>query len=114
MIETLIQIEDILDSDEVIVSYLKCSLRTFTDREIYKPGVIVSTNKKVLFYGFKLGDIKFIEKYPYKEISFIQEKEDILKSSIVMYCNNESIKVSNILSENINEFINIVKEKISM
>lgn len=114
MNEILNKITGILDEDEEIVSSLQCSIRTFIYREILRPGIIVATNKKLLFYGFNLGDIEFIETFQYNNISSIEKKKGLLKESIIIYCNSESIKLTNILSENTSEFLGVIKDKVNI
>ncbi len=114
MVKNLSKIIDKLDKDENIISSLECSIRTFIYRQVYRPGTILATNKKLIFYGLNLCDIEFIEQFQYKDISSIEEKKGILKNSIIIYCNGESIKLSNMLSENTSEFLEVVKNKIEL
>ena len=101
-----------LDSDEIILSYLECSILTFVYRRVYRPGIILATNKKLFFYGFDLGDVEFTEIFKYENISSIKVKKGVFKPSIVFYNDGEIIKLSNIVSENMDGFLEVLNEKI--
>ena len=108
------EITKMLENDESIISSLECSIRTFVYRQVYRPGVMVATNKRLIFKGLNLGDVDFIEKFEYERISSIEEKNGLLKKSIIFYIDGESIKLSDILSDNSNEFLNVVKSNITI
>lgn len=114
MNEFLIKIADILDKDEVIVTELQCLRRTIAHKEGYIPGRIVATDKKILFYSFNIGDKEFIEIFEYEDILFIGQKEENFNDSIIIYCNNESIKLSNIAEGDTKKFIEVVKGRIKI
>lgn len=114
MIENLMKVESILENKETVLSYMPCCIRSFEYSEIYKLGIIVATNKKLIFYGENIYEAEFIKNFDYKHISFIEQDKAALKNSIIIYCNHESIRLSNIVSENIGEFINVVKDKINV
>lgn len=107
------EISKILENDETILSSLECSIRTFVYRQVYRPGVMVATNKKLIFKGLNLGDVDFIENFKYENISSIEEKNGLLKKSIIFYIDGESIKLSDILSDNSHEFLNVVRSNIT-
>lgn len=101
-----------LDSDEIILSYLECSILTFIYRRVYRPGVILATNKKLFFYGFNLGNAEFTKLFKYENISSIKLKKGLFKPFIVFYSNGEIVKLSNIVNENIDDFLDVLSEKI--
>lgn len=100
-----------LDKDEELLICLECSIRTFIYRQVYRPGVLLATNKRLLFYGMNLSGVELVEKYDYDNISSIKEIKGVLKNSIAMNIEGESVKFSNILSNNKEKFIDIVKNK---
>lgn len=102
-----------LIDDEKPLGYLQCSILTFEYREVHRPGVLISTNKRVFFYGVNSG-LEYIESFLYKDISSIEEEEGIFKEHLVMRVDGEVIKISNILSGNVDEFISIVRNNINI
>ncbi|ELC8442580.1 PH domain-containing protein [Clostridium perfringens] len=102
-----------LNDDERPLGDLQCSILTFIYREVHRPGVLIATNKRVFFYGLNLG-LEYTESFLYKDISSIEDKEGIFKEHIVMRVEGEKIKISNILSGNVDEFISIVRNNINM
>lgn len=96
-----------LDINEKIEGYLNCSILTFIYQRVYRPGVLIATNKRLFFYGANLG-VEFNESFKYEDISSIEDKGGLLKKSIVMHIDGASVKISNIVSLNINEFLDIV------
>lgn len=106
------EITKVLENDEKIILSLNCSIRTFIYRQVYRPGIMVATNKRLIFKGLNLGDIDFIEKFEYDKISSIEEKNGVFKNSIIINIDGESIKLSDMLSDNSKEFLNIVRNNI--
>lgn len=102
-----------LNDDERALSHLQCSLLTLAYREVHRPGVLIATNKRVFFYAIDEG-LEYTESFLYNDISSIEEKEGILKEHIVMHVGGEVIKITNvnILNDNLDEFLNIVKDNI--
>ena len=99
-----------LDYDERPLCYLKCSLLTFVCRRGYRPGILIATNKRVFFYELNLG-FWHTESFLYEDI---EEKEGILRKSIVMNVNGEVIKIGNIMSGDVQRFMVIVKDNIKV
>ncbi|WP_415348959.1 PH domain-containing protein [Clostridium perfringens] len=102
-----------LDYDERPLCYLKCSLLTFVCRRGYRPGILIATNKRVFFYELNLG-LEHTESFLYEDISSIEEREGILRKSIVMNVNGEVVKIGNIMSGNVQRFMSIVKDNIKV
>lgn len=108
------EVIDILDQDEEMLSSLRCSIRTFIYREVYRPGILVATNKRFIFYAYNLGDANLIEAINYEDVSSIEKKKILLKEYITIRGNFENIVFSNILCNNSDEFINLVNRIICL
>ncbi|MDK0967850.1 PH domain-containing protein [Clostridium perfringens] len=70
-------------------------------------------NKRVFLYELNLG-FWHTESFLYEDISSIEEKEGILRKSIVMNVNGEVIKIGNIMSGDVQRFMVIVKDNIKV
>ncbi|MDM0649301.1 PH domain-containing protein [Clostridium perfringens] len=70
-------------------------------------------NKRMFFYELNLG-FWHTESFLYEDISSIEEKEGILRKSIVMNVNGEVIKIGNIMSGDVQRFMVIVKDNIKV
>ena len=102
-----------LIDDERPLGHLQCSISTFLYSEVHWSGVLIATNKRVFFYGLNEG-LEYTESFLYKDISSIEEEEGIFKEQIVIRVGEEVIKISNILSGNVHEFISIIRNNINM
>ncbi|HDK7180863.1 hypothetical protein EXM36_18725 [Clostridium botulinum] len=100
-----------IDLGETVIGYLECSILTFVYRREYRPGIMIATNKRLFFYSLILG-IEYTDSFLYSDILSIEKKKGLLKETIIMRVNEDIIKLSYIRSENIDEFLNIVKNKI--
>ncbi|MGU8454529.1 PH domain-containing protein [Clostridium perfringens] len=67
----------------------------------------------MFFYELNLG-FWHTESFLYEDISSIEEKEGILRKSIVMNVNGEVIKIGNIMSGDVQRFMVIVKDNIKV
>ncbi|HFC9287080.1 TPA: PH domain-containing protein [Clostridium perfringens] len=67
----------------------------------------------MFFYELNLG-FWHTESFLYEDISSIEEKEGILRKSIVMNVNGEVIKIGNIMSGDVQRFICIAKDNIKV
>ncbi|MGU8535028.1 PH domain-containing protein [Clostridium perfringens] len=67
----------------------------------------------MFLYELNLG-FWHTESFLYEDISSIEEKEGILRKSIVMNVNGEVIKIGNIMSGDVQRFMVIVKDNIKV
>lgn len=67
----------------------------------------------MFFYELNLG-LEHIERFLYEDISSIEEREGILRKSIVMNVNGEEVKICNIMSGDVQKFIAIAKDNIKV
>ena len=67
----------------------------------------------MFFYELNL-DFWHTESFLYEDISSIEEREGILRKSIVMNVNGEVVKIFNILYGSVSRFICIVKDNIKL
>ncbi|MBO3445914.1 PH domain-containing protein [Clostridium sp. CCUG 7971] len=104
------EIVNILDEDEEILLSLRCSIKTVLRTDVYRPGILTSTNKRLIFYAYNLGDTNLIEVINYEDISSIEKKKVLLKEYITIRGNFENIVFSNILSDNSDEFIDFINK----
>lgn len=104
------EIINMLDEDEEILSSLRCSIRTFLQTEVYRPGILAATNKRFIFYAYNLGDAKLIEVINYEDMSSIEKKKVLLKEYITIRGTFENVVFSNILSDNSDEFLDFVNK----
>ncbi|MGU8348048.1 PH domain-containing protein [Clostridium perfringens] len=73
----------------------------------------MATNKRVFFYELNLG-FWHTERFLYDDISSIEEREGILRKSIVMNVNGEVVKIGNIISGDVQRFMAIAKDNIKV
>lgn len=67
----------------------------------------------MFFYELNLG-LEYIESFLYEDISSIEEREGILRKSIVMNVNGEVVNIWNILSGSVWRFTIRVKDNIKL
>ena len=67
----------------------------------------------MFFYELNLG-FWHTEGFLYEDISSIEEREGILRKSIVMNVNGEIVKICNIISGDVQRFMAIVKDNIKV
>ena len=67
----------------------------------------------MFFYELNLG-FWHTESFLYDDISSIEEREEILRKSIVMNVNGEEVKIGNIMSGNFQRFMVIAKDHIKV
>ncbi|HHD2737353.1 TPA: PH domain-containing protein [Clostridium perfringens] len=75
--------------------------------------MLIIANKRAFFYELNLG-FWHTESFLYEDISSIEEREGILRKSIVMNVNGEVVKICNIISRNVQRFMAIVKDNIKV
>ncbi|WP_338837550.1 PH domain-containing protein [Clostridium perfringens] len=75
--------------------------------------MLIIANKRMFFYELNLG-FWHTESFLYEDISSIEEREGILRKSIVMNVNGEVVKIGNIMSGNFQRFMVIAKDNIKV
>lgn len=85
--------KNLLGTDESIHSYLLCSYDSSVSRNVLNPGILMATNKRVVFLGqefvLKLKN-KINKELEYSKILSIKEKRGLLvgKRIVIDYDNN--------------------------
>ncbi|MFK4468697.1 PH domain-containing protein [Bacillus sp. RC252] len=106
--------KQLLHKGEVIVSTLKCSLTGYIiTHNVPRSGVLLATNRRVIFYGqsFKCCKDALIVEFEYKKILSIETKRTFFDKKLIFYYEDEYITVGQILSSNIEGFLNVIQRK---
>ncbi|MHA7138154.1 PH domain-containing protein [Rossellomorea arthrocnemi] len=100
----------VIDQGESIISYIKCSMDVFIYRQVLRPGVLVLTNEKLVFIADSIPGNELTQKFEKDKITSIKIEKGLLNKKIVIRYENDVYKFKNILSENIEAFVNLVKD----
>ena len=76
----------VLEEDEDILASLNCNLKSFIDFTIVdQDGVLLVTNKRVLFCKYKGRDLSVVHDFEYKLITSFNVKEDDYKNKYIIF-----------------------------
>ncbi|PYD94876.1 PH domain-containing protein [Bacillus cereus] len=104
----------LLDDQEIILDTLTCSVTGYiVTNNAPRPGILLATDKRIIFYGQAFMHFKneLIEEFKYEKILSIEKKRKIFDKKIIIYYKDEYIMFGQILSQNIEEFIEVIKMK---
>ena len=76
-----------------------------------RSGILSATNKRVIFYGKKLGGYD-MEVFPYENISSIEASKGILGYTVSLFASGNIVKMKLINSGDVNKFISLVRSRI--
>ncbi|MFJ8525299.1 MULTISPECIES: PH domain-containing protein [Bacillus cereus group] len=102
----------LLADQESILATLTCSITGYiVTNNTPRPGILLATNKRIIFYGqaFMRFKNELIEEFKYEKILSIEKKRKIFDKKIIIYYEDEHIMFGQILSQNIEEFIKVIK-----
>ncbi|MBK5361130.1 PH domain-containing protein [Bacillus sp. TH44] len=106
--------KQLLHHEENILSILRCSLiGNIITHNVPRSGVLLATNRRVIFYGqsFKCCKNALIVEFEYKKILSIETKRTFFDKKLIFYYEDEYITVGQILSSNIEGFLNVIQRK---
>ena len=103
----------VLKENETILASLKCNLKSFIDFTIVdENGVLLVTNKRVLFCKYKGRDLSVVHDFEYKLITSFNVKEDDYKNKYIIFkYNGDRVKITNITGGDILEVAYIMSKK---
>ncbi|PFJ09142.1 PlcR-regulated protein PRP2 [Bacillus cereus] len=102
--------KQLLHKDEVIVSTLKCSLTDYINtHKVPYPGMLLATNRRLLFFAQYKNTL--ISEFEYEKILSIETKKRIFDKKIILYYEDEYIKLGYITSSNIEKFIDLLQKR---
>ena len=103
----------VLEEDEDILASLNCNLKSFIDFTIVdQDGVLVVTNKRVLFCKYKGMDLSVVNDFEYKLITSFNVKEDDYKKKYIIFkYNGDRVNITNITGGDILEVAYIMSKK---
>jgi hypothetical protein len=98
-----------LESDEVIQEYVIGAFKTKRlGADSARVGVLIATDRKVLFYGKKTFGFE-TEVFPYSNISSIELSKGMLGHKIILFASGNKAEMGSINSPNVNEFLKVVR-----
>lgn len=109
-------VKNLLHEDETILYHTQCSLSLFLHKGPSVPGVILTTNKRLLFiYKEKTeSNPPRFEEYLYERIEEVKEHPYFFSSHISIYYNDEWIQFRDIYDKNIRkQLCSIVQKQIT-
>ncbi|MEI4802484.1 PH domain-containing protein [Bacillus sp. FJAT-51639] len=95
-------VKNLLHEDETILYHTQCSLSLFLHKGPSVPGVILTTNKRLLFI-YKEKDTSNptrYEEYIYKHIEEVKEHPYFFSFHIAIYYNNDWVQFRDIYDKN--------------
>lgn len=96
-------VKNILHEDETILYLTQCSLSLFLHKGYSAPGVILTTNKRLLFIykeKDKYSPTRY-EEYIYENIKEVKDHPYFFSSHIAIYYNDEWVQFRNIYDNNV-------------
>ncbi|ANC11209.1 MULTISPECIES: PH domain-containing protein [Bacillus cereus group] len=116
MQKSLGKIKEQLDSTENILCTLQCSFDQYVNRNCARPGILVATEQRMIFYGTPFMNFKneIVEEFLYEGISSFTLKKNIFGIRIRMQYNDEFLKFNKITNADATTFVetvNILRKK---
>lgn len=110
MQKSLKKIKKQLDSTENILSVLPCSFDLYVNQNSSRPGILVATERRMIFYGPPLLNLKneMVEEFLYEKISSFTWKKSIFGIRIQMEYNEEYLKFNKITNTYATTFVETV------
>jgi hypothetical protein len=100
---------NLLDQNENIISYIRCSMDVFIYVQTIRPGVLVLTDKKLIFIADSIPGNELIQVFEKNKINLKVEK-GLMKKKLVLRYNNDIYNFKNILSDDLHTFTKLVEE----
>ncbi|OQR53506.1 hypothetical protein CDB3_29240 [Bacillus sp. CDB3] len=99
-----------MNSTENILCTLQCSFDLHVNRNCSRPGLLIATERRMLFYGVPISNFKneIFEEFLYENISSLTMKKSIFGTRVRMYHNDEYLKFNKIINGDANIFIETV------
>ncbi|WP_242224227.1 PH domain-containing protein [Bacillus cereus group sp. BfR-BA-01380] len=109
-------VKSLLHEDETILFHTQCSLSLFLGKLPTAPGVVLTTNKRLLFiYKEKTeSNPPRFEEYLYERIEEVKEHPYFFNSHIALYYNDEWVQFRDIYDKNVRkQFCSIIQKQIT-
>lgn len=103
----------VLKDDEQILASLNCNLKSFIDFTIVdKDGVLLVTDKRVLFCEYIGSNLSVVHNFDYKLITSLAGKQDDDKNKYIIFkYNGDRVKITNVTSGDIVKAAEIILKK---
>lgn len=82
------------------------------NQDTLRNGILVTTNKRVLFFAKKMGGYD-MEVFPYSSISSIEFSKQLMGYNISFFASGNKVKMKRVVAGDIDELIQTIKSKIS-
>lgn len=102
-------IEQYVEKNENVLANIKCSLQVFIYREVLRPGLLVATDKKLIFVADSIEGNELTEIYSYEKVENIMINSGLMNKSISMKYDAENVKFKHLMSNNVEQFIEEVQ-----
>lgn len=109
-------VKNLLDENETILFHTQCSLSLFLYKGLSVPGVILTTNKRLLFiYKEKTESTALrYEEYLYERIDEVKERPYFFSSHIALYYNDDWVQFREIYDQNVRkQLCSIIQKQIA-
>jgi hypothetical protein len=101
-----------LENDEHVLASIRCTLDVFIQRRTLRYGILLATNRKLVFCADGFEGSELVENYDYKDVKKFQYKRGLFHNYLVMKNKHESVKLKHIMSDQVEEFVNFINLKI--
>lgn len=109
--KSLKSIYKVLKPDEEILSILEGELQEIHGKKSLGSGLLVLTQKRIIFYKKNFIGITTQEDYPLKRISSISHKSGVMNASLVIYAANNEAVVKNVIpKKQVSTFIDMYND----
>ncbi|MGF9966298.1 PH domain-containing protein [Bacillus rhizoplanae] len=102
-----------LDNRDEVLANIRCSLEVFIFRQTIRPGILVATKNKLIFCADSIVENELTEIYEYEDIGEITRKKGIMNEYISIKHKEDVVRFKQLMSANVEDFIAIIKAKIS-
>ncbi|AIF45228.1 PH domain-containing protein [Virgibacillus sp. SK37] len=100
----------VLTDRESIQVSMRCAMKIFIYRQVYRPGMLVATEQRLIFLADSTRGNELMESFEYKDIKEIRKKRGLINSQIVLRHKNDIVKFSRILTDNDERLVKVVRE----
>ncbi|PEZ00246.1 hypothetical protein CN326_22855 [Bacillus sp. AFS018417] len=108
-------VKNLLHENETILFYAQCSLSLFLHRGPSMPGILLTTNKRLLFVYKEKNEPtpERYEEYFYEQIEEVKEHPHFFSSHISIYYNDDWVRFERIYDQNIRkQLCSIIQQQI--
>lgn len=102
-------VQEQLNGNDKVLDSIRCSLEVFIYRQVVRPGILATTENKLIFCADSIEGNEVNEIYEYQHIKDISLKKGLMNKYITMNYKSDVVKFKHIMSDNVEQFIGEIK-----